>query len=103
VFVDFTAAWCLTCQVNAKVALETRAVGDRFAQYGVALLKADWTTGDDRITKALASYGRQGVPAYVLYGREPQAEPRLLPEVLTPGIVIAALDEMLGPAVAEAR
>jgi thiol:disulfide interchange protein DsbD len=103
VFVDFTAAWCLTCQVNAKVALETRAVGERFAQYGVALLKADWTTGDDRITKALASYGRQGVPAYVLYGREPQAEPRLLPEVLTPGIVIAALDEMLGPAVAEAR
>jgi thiol:disulfide interchange protein/DsbC/DsbD-like thiol-disulfide interchange protein len=103
VFVDFTAAWCLTCQVNAKVALETRAVGDRFAQYGVALLKADWTTGDDQITKALASYGRQGVPAYVLYGREPQAEPRLLPEVLTPGIVVAALDEMLGPAVAEAR
>jgi thiol:disulfide interchange protein DsbD len=103
VFVDFTAAWCLTCQVNEKVALDTHEVGERFKAYEVALLKADWTTGDPEITRALAAHGRQGVPVYVLYGRDPQAVPRLLPEVLTPGLVTSALDEALGPAVARSR
>ena len=103
VFVDFTAAWCLTCQVNERVALETREVAERFEREGVTLLKADWTLRDDRITQALASYGRQGVPVYVLYGRDPVGEPRLLPEVLTPGVVFAALDRVLGPSSAANR
>ena len=103
VFVDFTAAWCLTCKVNEKVALDTREVAERFAREGVTLLKADWTLRDDRITQALASYGRQGVPAYVLYGRDPAGEPHLLPEVLTPGVVFSALDRVLGPQPAATR
>jgi thiol:disulfide interchange protein len=103
VFIDFTAAWCLTCQVNARVALDTQEVVERFERGGVALLKADWTLRDDRITQALASHGRQGVPVYVLYGPDPKAEPRLLPEILTPAIVLQALDEVVGPKSAAAR
>jgi thiol:disulfide interchange protein DsbD len=98
VFIDFTASWCLSCQVNERVALDTPAVRAKLREHGVALLKADWTRRDDRITEALASYGRQGVPLYVLYGREKDAPPRLLPEVLTPGIVVTALDQHLGRA-----
>jgi thiol:disulfide interchange protein DsbD len=98
VFIDFTAAWCLSCQVNERVALDTPAVRAKLREHGVVLLKADWTRRDDRITEALASYGRQGVPLYVLYGRDKDAPPRLLPEVLTPGIVLEALDQHLGRA-----
>jgi len=93
VFIDFTAAWCLSCQVNERVALETPAVRQRFRELGIVALKADWTLRDETITRALASYGRRGVPLYVLYGPgAPNA--RLLPEVLTPGIVLTALDEV---------
>jgi thiol:disulfide interchange protein DsbD len=92
VFVDFTADWCLTCQVNEQVAF-TAEVRDRLEAEGVALLRADWTLRDDAITRALSSHGRQGVPLYVLYGRD--GKPRLLPQLLTPGLVVAALDEAL--------
>ena len=97
VFIDFTAAWCLTCQVNERVALGRAEVVERFRREGIATLRADWTRRDDHITEALAAYGRQGVPVYVLYGREPAGAPRLLPEVLTPGVVLAAIDETMGP------
>jgi thiol:disulfide interchange protein/DsbC/DsbD-like thiol-disulfide interchange protein len=102
VFIDFTAAWCLSCQVNERVALETPAVRERLRAHGVALLKADWTMRDDRISAALTSYGREGVPLYVLYGRERGAAPVLLPEVLTPGIVLGALEKTLGAQAADA-
>jgi len=92
VFVDFTADWCLTCQVNEQVAF-TREVRDRLEAEGVALLRADWTLRDDAITRALARHGRQGVPLYVLFGRD--GEPRLLPQLLSPGLVLSALDEAL--------
>jgi thiol:disulfide interchange protein DsbD len=90
VFVDFTAAWCISCQVNKQVALDTPAVARRFAELGVVALEADWTRYDPAITEALAGFGRSGVPLYVYY--PPGGEPKLLPAVLTPATVLAALD-----------
>jgi thiol:disulfide interchange protein DsbD len=101
VFVDFTASWCLSCQVNERVALRTTAVDEAFKQHNVALLKADWTSHDDAISQALASYGRSGVPAYALYASN-QSTPTLLPEVLTPGIVVDALNKLPAGASASA-
>jgi len=90
VFVDFTASWCLSCQVNERVALTKPEVMKAFADAHVVLLKADWTQHDDAITDTLARLGRSGVPAYVMYVPG-QSTPRLLPEVLTPGIVTQAI------------
>jgi thiol:disulfide interchange protein DsbD len=90
VFVDFTAAWCLSCQVNERVALSRPEVQAAFAAHNVLVLKADWTRHDPAITEALTALGRSGVPAYALY-LPGQANPQLLPEVLTPGIVLDAL------------
>jgi thiol:disulfide interchange protein len=98
VFIDFTAAWCLTCQVNERVALADAEVAKRFREEEVVLLRADWTRRDDEITRSLAGYGRQGVPVYILYGRDSGSAPRFLPELLTPAIVLSALDETLGRA-----
>jgi thiol:disulfide interchange protein len=97
VLVDFTASWCLSCQVNERVALEQPSVRKAFQEGNVALLKADWTRGDDAITQALTGLGRSGVPAYALYAPG-QSEPELLPEVLTPGIVIDAVEKLPKPA-----
>jgi len=93
VLVDFTASWCLSCQVNERVALEQPSVQKAFQDANVALLKADWTRGDDAITQTLASLGRSGVPAYALYVPG-ETSPRLLPEALTPGIVIDAVAKL---------
>ncbi len=90
VFVDFTAGWCLSCQVNERVALDRPEVQEAFRQKHVALLRADWTRHDEAITEALTALGRDGVPAYVLY-QPGQNSPQLLPQVLTPGIVLDAL------------
>jgi thiol:disulfide interchange protein/DsbC/DsbD-like thiol-disulfide interchange protein len=93
VMVDFTASWCLSCQVNERVALNQPSVQKAFQEGNVALLKADWTRGDDAITQTLAALGRSGVPAYALY--VPGAKtPTLLPEALTPGIVLDALNKL---------
>jgi thiol:disulfide interchange protein/DsbC/DsbD-like thiol-disulfide interchange protein len=93
VFVDFTAAWCVTCQVNKRVALHNAAVVKEFASRGVVTLKADWTRQDPRITQALSDLGRNAVPVYALYapGDEP---PRLLPEVLSPSLVLEELSHL---------
>jgi thiol:disulfide interchange protein/DsbC/DsbD-like thiol-disulfide interchange protein len=93
VFVDFTASWCLSCQVNERIALTQPQVRKAFADANVALLRADWTEHDEAIEKALNSLGRSGVPAYALYAPG-KAAPRLLPEVLTPGIVTSAVAEL---------
>ena len=93
VFVDFTASWCLSCQVNERVALERPEVKEAFAKHGVVLLKADWTRHDEAITKALTALNRSGVPAYAFY-LPGESQPEMLPEALTPGIVLEALDKM---------
>ena len=93
VFVDFTAAWCLTCQVNKRTVLSSTTVTDAFSEHDVALMRADWTNRDPTITKALESHGRSGVPVYVLYPGDGSG-PRLLPEVLTEDIVLGALDDL---------
>jgi len=95
VFVDFTAAWCVTCQVNKRMVLNDPQIRDAFASHGVELVRADWTRRDPVITRALAALGRQGVPVYALY--RPGKEPLLLPEVLRKRTVLDAL-ATLGPA-----
>ncbi|MBT8396280.1 MAG: thiol:disulfide interchange protein [Gemmatimonadetes bacterium] len=97
VFLDFTAAWCLTCQVNERVVLNTDAVQQAFEDRNVALFKADWTRYDPEITEALEALGRTGVPVYVLYRGESGSEPNLLPAILTAQIVLDALEEVLSP------
>ncbi|MDB5804069.1 MAG: putative ThiO:disulfide interchange protein [Betaproteobacteria bacterium] len=89
VFIDFTAAWCVTCQVNKKVVLETTAVHEAFAAKNVVLMRADWTRRDPEITSALAEFGRNGVPVYALYA--PGKPVVLLPEILRTQIVLDAL------------
>ncbi len=86
VFVDFTASWCLSCQVNERVALHQPEVEQAFKAKNVVLMKADWTRHDEGITKALEGLGRSGVPTYALYVPG-QSDAQVLPEVLTPGIV----------------
>jgi thiol:disulfide interchange protein DsbD len=90
VFINATAAWCITCQVNERVALRGAGVQAAFAARGVAYLKADWTRGDPAIGALLREQGREGVPMY-LYWAPGAAQPVLLPQILTEGIVIAAL------------
>jgi thiol:disulfide interchange protein/DsbC/DsbD-like thiol-disulfide interchange protein len=94
VFIDFTAAWCLTCKVNERVALNVPEVVALVEELDIAMLKGDWTTRDPAITRALGEFGRSGVPLYVLYPPDPFEAPRLLPELLTPAIVIRALHEV---------
>jgi thiol:disulfide interchange protein DsbD len=90
VFVDFTAAWCVTCQVNKKLVLERGPVVSAMRQSGVLRLRADWTNRDPAITAALARHGRNGVPLYLLY--VPGAsQPKVLPEILTAALVMDAL------------
>jgi thiol:disulfide interchange protein DsbD len=93
VFVDFTAAWCVTCQVNKRLALNNDAVVRAFAAKGVIPLRADWTKNDPRITATLAALGRNAIPVYALY-LPGQEAPQLLPEVLTPSIVLAELSRL---------
>jgi thiol:disulfide interchange protein DsbD len=94
IFVDFTASWCVTCQYNKRLVLHTDEVQEAFRDKGVTLLQADWSEQPEAITRALASFGRSGVPLYLLYGAEPGAAPRILPELLTKGIVMDALQDL---------
>src|SRR5208283_934508 len=93
VFVDFTASWCLSCQVNERVALDQPQVRRAFVSAHVSLFRADWTREDPAITQALTALGRSGVPVYALY-TPGQSDPQLLPQVLTPGTVMDALAKL---------
>jgi len=90
VFIDFTAAWCITCQVNKRAVLNREEVRRAFEEKGVALIRADWTNKDPEISRALSRFGREGVPLYVYY--PPGEEARLLPTLLTKAIVVRFLE-----------
>ncbi len=90
VFVNLTAAWCITCKVNERVALDTEATRAAFAQRNVAVLVGDWTRGDAAITALLRAHGRDGVPLYLLYPGGGGA-PALLPQILTESALREAL------------
>jgi thiol:disulfide interchange protein DsbD len=91
VFVNFTAAWCVTCQVNERGAFSSAEVARAFAKTKAAYLVADWTNRDATIASALSQQGRIGVPLYLVYDAAGGA-PHVLPQLLTPGVVVAALD-----------
>jgi thiol:disulfide interchange protein DsbD len=93
VFVNFTAAWCITCLVNEKVALHSPAVAEAFARRGVVYLKADWTSKSPEIAALLESFGRSGVPLYVVYGRAAHP-PRVLPQILSERTIIEAVETL---------
>ena len=89
--VNFTASWCLTCLVNERNAFSDAAVQEIFRDKKVVLMKGDWTNRDPAITKALAAFGRAGVPLYLVYNGKPgSTEPVVLPQLLTAGVVQSA-------------
>jgi thiol:disulfide interchange protein len=90
VFVDFTADWCITCQVNERVALSSKKVSRAFKEAGAVYLVADWTNRNDDIARELAKHGRAGVPLYLVY-HPGEEKPEILPQILTEGMVIAAI------------
>ena len=91
VFVNFSAAWCITCKVNELAALSSDGIRLIFEENNVTYLKADWTNEDPLITKALSEYGRSGVPLYLLYGKG-SSRASILPQILTEAIVIEAVE-----------
>jgi len=97
VFIDFTAAWCLSCQVNERLVLRSADVQRQFKDNHVTLLKADWTQYDPAITQELASINRSGVPTYVIYPAARTSNPDVLPELLTKDIVLTALKKDTTP------
>lgn len=91
VFVNFTAAWCITCLVNERTALSQDRVLSVFKSQGVTYLKGDWTHQNPEITRVLGQHGRSGVPLYLFFGAGSQTPAAVLPQVLTPDIVIQAI------------
>ena len=95
VFVDMTAAWCVTCLVNERVALDETRVKQAFADRDIAYLKGDWTSQDPDITQFLRAFGRDGVPLYVFYPPR-NGTPVVLPQILTPSLVLNQIGETKG-------
>ncbi|KAK0349427.1 hypothetical protein LTR94_033169, partial [Friedmanniomyces endolithicus] len=90
VLVNFTADWCVTCKINERAALASPKVKEAMQDADVAYLVADWTRRDDAISRALERHGRSGVPLYLLYPAG-QGEPRILPQLLTEGLVVGSI------------
>lgn len=91
VFVNFTAAWCVTCQVNERAALNGRRTREAFEKTGAVYMVADWTRRDETIAAELTAHGRAGVPLYLVYGTD-GSEPAVLPQLLSEGAVVKALE-----------
>jgi thiol:disulfide interchange protein DsbD len=91
VFVDFTAAWCLSCQVNERAVLDDRSVVGKLRAGHYLLLRADWTRYDPAITRELSSVECSGVPTYIIYPAGSEAAPRVLPEFLSRDVVLRAI------------
>lgn len=91
VFIDFTAAWCLTCQVNDRLVFQNKKVVEAFRNSGIIALKADWTNHSEVITRALAGYGKNSIPVYVLYGNQ-REDAVFFPELVTVDLVIDFLN-----------
>ena len=87
---QITAAWCLTCQVNDRLVFGDKNVQAVFKELGITAIKADWTNQDQAITKALEGYGKTSIPLYVFYAAGSN-KPILLPELITPGLVVETL------------
>ena len=97
VFIDFTAAWCLSCQVNERVVLQSADVQKALIKNHMVLLKADWTQYDPAITRELTTLGRSGVPTYVIYPPGKVSNPDVLPELLTKAAVLTAIEKDAKP------
>ncbi len=93
VFIDFTAAWCITCKVNERIAF-TDSVMETMTRKGIVAMKGDWTNSDPEITLTLEEFGRNGVPLYVLYTGKKGRPPIILPQILTPGTVLNAIEQL---------
>jgi thiol:disulfide interchange protein/DsbC/DsbD-like thiol-disulfide interchange protein len=95
VFINMTAAWCITCLVNERTSLSQPSVKQAFEDQNILYMKGDWTNRDEKITKYLESHGRNGVPLYVFYGAQGdnggRPDPVLLPQILTPDIVLSTI------------
>jgi thiol:disulfide interchange protein/DsbC/DsbD-like thiol-disulfide interchange protein len=96
VFLDFTAEWCLTCKVNEKTVLSDPLVVEKFRTSGILPVRADWTNRNQDITRLLAKFGRSGVPLYVLFPAGHPNQPIVLPEVITSGMIVEAIDKAAG-------
>ena len=94
VFVNMTAAWCITCLANEQTTLGTERVKAVMADRGITYMKGDWTNEDPEITAVLERFNRPSVPLYVLYPGQPDSEPVILPQILTPGIVAEAFESI---------
>lgn len=91
VFLNATAAWCITCLANERLALNTDTVKAAFRDGGIRYLKAEWTTQDQEVSQLLEQFGRSGVPLYVFYPRGAGSQPQILPQILTPEIILKAV------------
>jgi len=96
VFVDVTADWCITCKANESAVLLSADITAAFATAGVVYMVADWTNYDADIAAFLRQHNRNGIPLYLMYPADPELEPLLLPQLLTRGTVLEALDAVSG-------
>jgi len=94
VLVNVTADWCITCIANERTSLGNEAVKEAMAAKNMQYLVLDWTNYDEAIAAFLARFGRNGVPLYLVYSGKPGEQPKILPQLLTPGLLVDAIEEI---------